>query len=836
MSPEQVAGRVVDHRSDIFSLGILLYQMASGERPFEGASSAELASAILRDTPPLVTELRGDLPGDLARLIRRCLEKDPGQRIQTARDVANECRDLSRQVMPSSGAPVTSRRAGASGSSSGTRPDEGFWVAVLPFKYSGSNADLAALAEGLSEETVTGLSRFSYLRVMARGSGEKLKARYVIEGSIRQAGAQLRVAVQLVDATTGAHLWAETSDRHLQADQIFTLQDDLIPRIVSTCADHFGVLARSISDAVRVKDSSQLSPYEALMRGFGYHHRLSPIDHAEARAVLERAVEQAPTNADCWAMLSWVYSHEYGHGFNARSGSLDRALAAAQRAVELAPSNHLAYQALAVARFFRKEKASCLSAAERALVLNPLDGSNEAMFLIAFTGDWERGCSLIRRAMELNPHHPGWYRVVLALHAYHAANYRDAVNEATRANAPGVFWTNVILAAAHAQLGEIDPARSALKTLLLQKEDFAESGPETIGKWYEPRLTDHLLDGLRKAGLESNHAPVSGGSAARPLLDEGFSIAVLPFKYTGGNADIASLAEGLSEEIVTGLSRFSYLRVIARSSSGKDAGESGDGRAVGQALGARYVMEGSLRQASAVLRVSVQLIDASSGAHLWAETYGRPFRAEDFFALQDDLVPRIVSTLADAHGILPHTMSEALRSKAPDQLSPYEAVLRSFGYSYRRTPEEHAAVRAGLERAVQQAPGYADGWAMLSLNYSEEYAFGFNLQPDPLGRTLLAARRAADAAPSSAMANNALARALFFRKKWQGFRTAAERALELNPLNGPTIVGLGTLMAYAGDWEHGCALEDGLGLPLTTGSRLRFDASRLGELRSWTNP
>ena len=92
--------------------------------------------------------------------------------------------------------------------------------------------------------------------------------------------------------------------------------------------------------------------------------------------------------------------------------------------------------------------------------------------------------------------------------------------------------------------------------------------------------------------------------------------------------------------------------------------------------------------------------------------------------------------------------------------------------------------------------------------YSEEYAFGFNLQPDPLGRTLLAARRAADAAPSSAMANNALARALFFRKEWQGFRTAAERALELNPLNGPTIAGLGSMMAYAGDWEHGCALVE----------------------------
>ena len=100
MSPEQVAGRAVDHRSDIFSLGILLYQMASGQRPFEGASSVELASAILRDTPPLITDVRSDLPPDLARLIRRCLEKDPSQRIQTARDVANECRDLSRHVLP----------------------------------------------------------------------------------------------------------------------------------------------------------------------------------------------------------------------------------------------------------------------------------------------------------------------------------------------------------------------------------------------------------------------------------------------------------------------------------------------------------------------------------------------------------------------------------------------------------------------------------------------------------------------------------------------------------------------------------------------------------------
>ena len=103
-------------------------------------------------------------------------------------------------------------------------------------------------------------------------------------------------------------------------DRSSSLQDDLVPRIVSTCADRFGVLARSISDAVRGKEPGQLDPYEALMRGFGYHHRLTPAEHAEAREALERAVERAPANADCWAMLSWVYSHEHAHGFNVRPG------------------------------------------------------------------------------------------------------------------------------------------------------------------------------------------------------------------------------------------------------------------------------------------------------------------------------------------------------------------------------------------------------------------------------------------------------------------------------------------------------------------------------------
>ena len=211
------------------------------------------------------------------------------------------------------------------------------------------------------------------------------------------------------------------------------------------------------------------------------------------------------------------------------------------------------------------------------------------------------------------------------------------------------------------------------------RPELATTAREEFGKWFEPDFVEHFVDGLRKAGLESAGEQGSAASAPDVALssaadsgiaraEEGFWVAVLPFKYTGTNADLAALAEGLSEDIVTGLSRFSYLKVIARSSTSRFVNEAVDVRAAGRELGARYVMEGSLRHAGSRLRIAVQLVDAVSGAHLWAETYDRPFRAEEIFALQDDVVPRIVSTVADWYGVLPHSMSEALRNKATDQI------------------------------------------------------------------------------------------------------------------------------------------------------------------------
>jgi TolB-like protein len=530
MSPEQVAGRVLDHRTDIFSLGVILYEMASGRRPFEGASSAELASAILRDTPRPLSELRADLPEELGLLIQRCLEKDPQDRFPSARDVRDALRGVTASAPSIRTATAPAPRPVVEGNSGAARAEEGFWVAVLPFKYNGANADLTALAEGLTEEIVTGLFRFSYLRVISlsstsryahgaidiRSAGKELGARYVMEGSLRQAGTKLRIATQLVDASSDVNLWAETYERPFRPEAIFELQDDVVPRIVSTVADTHGVLPHTMSEVLRNRNPDQLTPYEAVLRSFAHFQRVNAEEHAAARAGLERAVQQAPGNADCWAMLSMMYKEEHTHGFNLRPDSLGRALAAARRAVEAAPSNHLAYHALAATLFFRRELPAFRNAAERAVALNPMDGFTMAYlgFLIAYAGDWERGCALAEQARGLNPHHPGWYWFPSVLDAYRRSDYRGALDFALKVNMPGFWRTNVALAAAYGQLSELEAARNAVQQLLAVRPDFAVLAREELGKWWDAELVEHLIEGLRKAGLEI--ASQNGTTRANP--------------------------------------------------------------------------------------------------------------------------------------------------------------------------------------------------------------------------------------------------------------------------------------------------------------------------------
>ena len=429
---------------------------------------------------------------------------------------------------PAKAAP-NSEPAQATAQWASARADEGFRVAVLPLKYRGADADLAALAEALSEEIVTGLSRFSYLRVIAhssslrysseavvmRAAGKELGARYVMEGSLRQAGTRLRIAVQLVDATTGAHLWAENYERTFNPEAVFELQDELVPRIVSTIADMNGVLPRSMSAAVRSRNPEQLSPYEAVLRSFGYFERITAEDLAAARSGLEEAVRKSPASADAWAMLALLCVQDYAQGFNLQADSLTSGLTAARRAVEAAPSNHLAYFSLAQAHFFQREFQSFVNAAERAVALNSMDGNSIAFLgeLLSYAGNWERGIELAARAKQLNPHHPGFYWFADFYNAYRQGDYNGALQCALKLNLPGHYGAHAMLAAACGQLGQRDAAGKAVRDLLNLWPDFAATVRKVIEKWWTPEYGEHLIAGLRKAGMEIAPANASAAPA-----------------------------------------------------------------------------------------------------------------------------------------------------------------------------------------------------------------------------------------------------------------------------------------------------------------------------------
>jgi serine/threonine protein kinase/tetratricopeptide (TPR) repeat protein len=504
MSPEQVEGKAIDHRSDIFSLGIILYEMATGRRPFHGDSSPALMSSILKDTPPSLGDLKPEMPGDLARLIARCLEKDPRDRVQTARDVFNELKLLRRDL--SSGARPRSSTLAAARSRYPV-------VAVGPFETRAAGEDTQVVADGLAEDITAGLSRFSHVRVGARAG-----ARYVVEGTVREAGANLRIAVRLVDASSGVHLWAETYNRSTQED-LFALQDDLTNRIVATVADPYGVLVRSMTEALTNRPYDELTAAELVLRYYVYLEQFKPDEHGRLRDALEGAVTREPDHADAWAALSRLYEHEHSHDVNPRPHAAERARQAAERAVEVNPMSQLAWEALTSVHFFARDLAALRAASDRAIALNPLNTGVLAWvgMALSWAGDWERGVELVRRVMTYNAYHAGWFHFITSSHFFFLRRFEEALTEAKRINMPQFQWMHFDTVTIAGHLGRRADAQAAVDALRRINPDLlnVDCARRAMEHWYWiDELTELRLDGLRKALAlaDAPAAPATGST------------------------------------------------------------------------------------------------------------------------------------------------------------------------------------------------------------------------------------------------------------------------------------------------------------------------------------
>jgi adenylate cyclase len=279
--------------------------------------------------------------------------------------------------------------------------------------------------------------------------------------------------------------------------------------------------------------------------------------------------------------------------------------------------------------------------------------------------------------------------------------------------------------------------------------------------------------------------------SAEPLLPDRPSVAVLPFANMSGDADQEYFSDGITEDIITGLSRFRDLFVIARNSSFTYKGRTVNVRQVGRELGVQYVLEGSVRKAGDRIRVTAQLIDAETEHHIWAERYDR--RLEDVFAVQDELTETIVATL---EGQVEAAARERAAGKLPENLKAYDFILRGRAI-IAHTRDDNQRAREMYQHAIELAPGSARALTGLAMTHMIDFTSRWGDPPEQsLDEAFALARKAVALGESESDTHRVLGNILMYRGEIEQARAHLERALQLNPNDAAPYCTLGNLNTY----------------------------------------
>jgi serine/threonine protein kinase/tetratricopeptide (TPR) repeat protein len=405
MSPEQVQGRTADGRSDIFSLGIIFYQLLTGRRPFRGDTSADVISSILRDSPDSVTSSNVQLPNHLGRIVRRCLEKSPFSRYQTARDLLNELKDVEKDA--------SAERPATPAAAIEPEEDEGSSIAVLPFTNMSPDPEQEYFCEGIAEELINGLGRIEHLRVASRTSafqfkgsgfdikevGEKLSVKTVLEGSVRKAGNQLRITAQLVNVDDGYRLWSDRFDRSME--DIFAIQDEISESIVKALEVTLSPKERRAIQNVATRD---VGAYDFYLRGRKFFYGFDRKNFDFARRMYMKAIELDPTYALAYAGIADCCSFLCMYALG-KAEDREKADEASQQALDLDPDLAEAHASRGLALSLNQKYDEAEVEFEEAVRLNAK--LYEAHYFYARVcvaqGKFEKAAELYEKAMEVRP-------------------------------------------------------------------------------------------------------------------------------------------------------------------------------------------------------------------------------------------------------------------------------------------------------------------------------------------------------------------------------------------------------------------------------------------------
>ena len=405
-------------------------------------------------------------------------------------------------------------------------------VAVLSFDNLSGDPGQEYFSDGLGEELITALSQFEPLRVLARSTtfarkgrttvisrvGRRLHAQYVVEGSFRHVGDAISVTAQLIDARTGNHVWAQTYERAVGSTSLLTIQNEVARRIGAAIGDQqTGAIARAELERSRSKAPSELSSYECLLQGYQYLTDQSASEPARrARLCLEATLGREPANAFAWSMLSRVLVavRMWGSGLDGpeaddvekRAYLSNRAVEAANRAVDLAPGSAVAHYAMFVTYYNRCQPERMRFEAERVLAIDPNDaaligpmGNN-----LAYAGLWDLGVPIAEKALALaGPSAPRWWWWATATDHYRKGEYEQALEYFRRAYVERNWLDHLHLAYTLPYVGKVEEARAEIPILMQLKPTISvQEADRYHAMWcFDKDFRDKMAKALRLAGL-----------------------------------------------------------------------------------------------------------------------------------------------------------------------------------------------------------------------------------------------------------------------------------------------------------------------------------------------
>ena len=286
------------------------------------------------------------------------------------------------------------------------------------------------------------------------------------------------------------------------------------------------------------------------------------------------------------------------------------------------------------------------------------------------------------------------------------------------------------------------------------------------------------------------------------------SIAVLPIRYLGDNEDYEYFVDGVTEEIVIKLARFSEIQVVARQATQPYKQKIIDPKILGNKLEVRYFLRGTLRKADTQLRLSVELIQANTSSTIWTKTFNKELTVDNIIEIQDDIANHVASTIAQPYGFLVGKEVRSLKQATTKNLTAYQYFLRFYQYQLTLSKEDAQWACKGLERAVEIDPSYSDAWAGLSTMYADVYRTGYVAEEESqniLDKAYEYAQTAVSTGPDNALAHFALYYVHATRNDKDAFIKAAKRAIELNPNNSIIVAQYGIELKNFGDEEEGLA-------------------------------